>query len=601
MAVFGADPVALAMRLIEVDEGALLFVTGEPGTGKSHTAREVIRQLRDSGRRVLAVAPTGVAATVLGGATIHRALGLVVSENGAGGRALAGQLDWARQCEATRCDVLVVDEISMVSGDMLDVIDAKMRALRERHEAPFGGAAVILVGDLAQLPPVSRGPPARTVATAAVWPAFATLLLRKQHRVDNPEDATLVRMLRGVRGAIDCTDDVHDFVRAAAARSRSRSRQEEEGDRVWLCDTNGEVDRRNAAELGGARERWAQPAVLLYTGPPNLAQQAELAQTVQKEVDGEFAVGAPVVFIANIALLPLLSAWEGLLSARERADQRTATHWPTVPDADPQRVIEWARQSRPVDNGTRGVVHGSVRAFGNKRLPVVRVGQDLIVALPHFWALRACKHVDDDDAHTNAPGTSCWTAAWAVPLRLAWATTIHKAQGSTVPRGTSVVVTQSGGRDAQTKLYVALSRARAIDQIDLSDWDADALLRRIGTHVGAPYKEQWAQLLEEAHRLAPDAGPEDAVLLPPSLRLREGACPCPCPCPNDRRVRALAAAIPARGAKRRRVVPSVSPEADAWIRARVTNIVSACATDEAAEQNALEKICLVLQDLRETK
>lgn len=126
------------------------FVSGEAGTGKSVVLREFVNRTQE---KVVVCAPTGLAATHVNGVTIHSLLRFPVLDD---------YLDFhptpAEDADKVLAaiDAVVIDEASMVRCDMFDAIDAKLRLARESDE-PFGGARVVLFGDLLQLPPVANG------------------------------------------------------------------------------------------------------------------------------------------------------------------------------------------------------------------------------------------------------------------------------------------------------------------------------------------------------------------------------------------------------------------------------------------------------------
>lgn len=124
------------------------FITGKAGTGKTHVLRWFQRTTNKS---IAICAPTGIAALNAGGSTIHNLVGL-------GASLPADQFVDIYKVKASRqwmaeLDVLVIDEISMVSSDLLDAMDRVLREIRE-FDAPFGGLQVIMFGDVYQLPPV---------------------------------------------------------------------------------------------------------------------------------------------------------------------------------------------------------------------------------------------------------------------------------------------------------------------------------------------------------------------------------------------------------------------------------------------------------------
>ena len=131
----------------QIAEGApIVMVLGGAGTGKTTFLHELRRR---AGVRQVFLAPTGVAALQLGGQTIHSFFGIpprILNPDEVKPRARSRKL-------LGKIDRLVIDEVSMVRCDLLDVVDRCLRVARNRPE-PFGGVQVVLVGDFLQLPPV---------------------------------------------------------------------------------------------------------------------------------------------------------------------------------------------------------------------------------------------------------------------------------------------------------------------------------------------------------------------------------------------------------------------------------------------------------------
>ncbi|MBR5216584.1 MAG: AAA family ATPase [Bacteroidales bacterium] len=123
------------------------FLTGKAGTGKSTFLRHICQEVK---KRFVVLAPTGVAAMNVGGQTIHSFFGLSFGVQGPNNY---GSIDKDRIELLNKIDTIIIDEVSMVRCDMVDVIDRMLR--RHRNDPhPFGGVQVVFVGDLFQLPPV---------------------------------------------------------------------------------------------------------------------------------------------------------------------------------------------------------------------------------------------------------------------------------------------------------------------------------------------------------------------------------------------------------------------------------------------------------------
>ena len=146
----------MAWQLVE-NTGANVFLTGKAGTGKTTFLRELRRQ---SPKRMVVLAPTGIAAINAGGSTIHSFFQLPLSPYVPGASFGAKekrryQFGKVKRNILRTLDLLVIDEISMVRADLLDAVDSVMRRYR-RHDRPFGGVQLLLIGDLQQLAPVVK-------------------------------------------------------------------------------------------------------------------------------------------------------------------------------------------------------------------------------------------------------------------------------------------------------------------------------------------------------------------------------------------------------------------------------------------------------------
>src|SRR5664279_3965835 len=137
-------------------EGQSVFLTGAPGAGKTYLLNEFIRRAKREGKNIAVTASTGIAATHIGGTTIHSWSGLGIKD-------FLTESDLERMSATDRlikrynaADVLVIDEVSMLHGARLDMVNTVCKLLR-KNQAPFGGLQVVLVGDLFQLPPITRG------------------------------------------------------------------------------------------------------------------------------------------------------------------------------------------------------------------------------------------------------------------------------------------------------------------------------------------------------------------------------------------------------------------------------------------------------------
>ena len=197
-----------ALRILKT--GANVFLTGEPGSGKTHTINEYTRYLRDSGIEPAITASTGIAATHIGGMTIH-------SWSGIGIRRSLNEYDLDKIATSEyvakrvrRAKVLIIDEVSMLSPETLSMVDAVCREVKGSADA-FGGMQVIFVGDFFQLPPVVKAevevesqilfdedPAPRFAYDSPSWKQakVLTCYLSEQYRQDDSDFLSILSAIR---------------------------------------------------------------------------------------------------------------------------------------------------------------------------------------------------------------------------------------------------------------------------------------------------------------------------------------------------------------------------------------------------------------------
>lgn len=388
--------------LLILETGANAFLTGEPGSGKTHTVNAYIAWLRARGIEPAITASTGIAATHVGGMTVHAWSGIGVAE-----RMTPELLDTIASKEHVvkrlqKAQVLIIDEVSMLSGNVLSMVDEVLRTVRHEPERAFGGLQVVFVGDFFQLPPVSRSE-AQFAFESPAWQAANPLIcyLEEQHRQD---DASFLSILAAIRAG----DWDHTHVSLITARETEHDGLEEGVPQLFTH--NADVDRINANEL---------------------AKLPGSARTFVME-----AAGAK----------PLIESLKrGCLSPESLVLKEGA--------------VVMATKNNPAAgyaNGTLGVVIGFERGTG---YPIVetRDGREIPVA-PVDWAV-------EEGGKVRAKITQ-------VPLRLAWAITVHKSQGQSL----DAAAMDLSRAFEYGQGYVALSRVRTLAGVHLLGWNENALM-----------------------------------------------------------------------------------------------------------------------------
>jgi len=230
-----------ALAILKMGHNA--FITGAAGSGKTHLLNEYIRYLRENSAQIGITASTGIAATHMGGTTIHAWSGLGIRDT-----LSAYDLEaleekpylWKR---FENVHVLIIDEISMLHHYRLDLVDKIARSFK-RTDRPFGGMQTILCGDFFQLPPVSRAgeKPAHFCYHAEVWKELdlKVCYLEEQHR---QEDGVYLDILNAIR------DNTVSPETTRILATRKNQKSESVAEPTKLYTHNIDVDTENMCEL----------------------------------------------------------------------------------------------------------------------------------------------------------------------------------------------------------------------------------------------------------------------------------------------------------------------------------------------------------------
>lgn len=279
-----------AQALAVMMRGDSVFLTGAPGAGKTYVLNKFIRLAKRAGKNVAVTASTGIAATHIGGTTIHSWSGLGIKDvlTQWDVDKLKNSAKFVKRYNAT--DILVIDEISMLHGARLDMVNMAAKAVRQ-NPAPFGGMQVVLVGDLFQLPPITRG--GLDVDFAHLSAAWAELepkicYLTEQHRVSAGD--TLLDLLGSMRRG-----DVNEL-HEEALRERLQASPAADETVTKLYSHNADVDTINQRHLAMLRDETRR-----YTAQSSgaAAKREQLMKSVLAPEVLELKKGAEVMFVAN--------------------------------------------------------------------------------------------------------------------------------------------------------------------------------------------------------------------------------------------------------------------------------------------------------------
>ncbi len=400
--------------------GANVFLTGEPGSGKTHTVNEYVEYLRARGIEPAITASTGIAATHIGGMTIHSWSGIGIKT-----KLDKYDLDKIGASEhiakrVGRAKVLIIDEVSMLSAGTLSMVDAVCREVR-RSEGPFGGLQIIFVGDFFQLPPIVRmnveekltreeyaqaeliesAPVGRFACEAPSWAKAKPVVcyLTEQYRQD---DSDFLTILSSVRKNTFGENHLRHIEKRKIKHSDAPVGVPK------LFSHNIDVDRVNEETLAKISSK---PAKFEMSSRGHTGLIASLQKGCLSPETLTLKIGASVMFTKNNPRVGFV-------------------------------------------NGTLGAVSGFSKGSG---YPLVKTRNGRTIEVePMEWTV-------EENGIIRAKIIQ-------VPLRLAWAITVHKSQGMSLDAAVmdlSQVFEFGQG-------YVALSRVRRLSGLYLLGWNARA-------------------------------------------------------------------------------------------------------------------------------
>ncbi|EWC48606.1 hypothetical protein DRE_01828 [Drechslerella stenobrocha 248] len=454
-----------------VNEGKSMFFTGSAGTGKSVLLREIITALRMKHKNfdsVAITASTGLAACNVGGVTLHSFSGI-----GLGRDAVDQLVKKIRRVPKSkqrwlRTKVLIIDEISMVDGDLFDKLEGVARVLKNNGR-PFGGIQLVVTGDFFQLPPVpDNGRAAKFAFEANTWNSCVDHTILLTH-IFRQKDAVFASMLNEMRLGALTPDSIARF------KKLSRSLDFDDGlQATELFPTRREVENANNRQLQGLKADFERYTSIDDSPSLDEAAREKLLSNCMAPRVLELKIGAQVMLIKNIdetLVNGSLGRIVGFLTEKMYAmvvenDGEDALFGSQGADAadmsSKHRALHEryaSEQSRTTTAPKYPLVQWSI-ADGTQRSTLM---------LPESWKF-------------ELPTGEVQASRKQVPLILAWALSIHKAQGQTLDR----VKVDLNKVFEKGQAYVALSRATTQEGLQVLNFDA----RKVMAHekVRAFYK-----------------------------------------------------------------------------------------------------------------
>ncbi len=385
--------------------GRNVFLTGSAGTGKTYLINEYTNYLKERKIKPAIVAPTGIAASHIGGTTIHSFFSIGIREY-----IDDYYLDKLLQTKSvverlSKLKVLIIDEVSMVSPGVFEGMDKILRAIKFTDK-PFGGVQVILSGDFFQLPPVSKEwKEIRFIWQTELWKKLDLKIAYLEEKFRQDEDDILVSILDEIRSG-DVSERTWEILQKKMEEKTQLKIQP-----TKLYTHNIDVDRINLKELDKIEEA-PHFFEAIEKGSKQNIEKIYKSSLVQEKL--ELKKGAVVIFIKNNYEKGYINGTLGVI-----VDFDEDTKAPIVELASGRKIVaereEWSRETET----------GKIQAVVKQ-----------------------------------------------IPLRLAWAITVHKSQGMTLDAAEiDLSKTFEPGQG-----YVALSRVKSIDGLSLSGMNNMALM-----------------------------------------------------------------------------------------------------------------------------
>lgn len=405
------DELQLARQLIE-NTGTHLFLTGKAGTGKTTFLR---RLKQESPKRMVVLAPTGIAAINAGGTTLHSFFQLPFAPFVPDSTFHSSQAHFRFSKEKINIirsmDLLVIDEISMVRADLLDAVDDVLRRYRDRYK-PFGGVQLLVIGDLQQLAPVVKDEEWHILSPYYTTPyffgsnalkqtSFVTIELKQVYR---QSDSSFLRLLNQIRE--DKADQ--EVLRQLNERYLPGFVPPKEDGYIHLTTHNYQAQQINASALSRLSEKAHRFKAEITGNFPEYSYPTDETLTLK--------IGAQIMFVKN--------------------------------DPSPEKRFYNGMIGEIIFIGSHGFMVQSKEE-----------GETLMV-LPEEW--NNYKYTLNDDTKEITEEVEGTFRQY--PVKLAWAITIHKSQGLTFKH--AIIDAHSAFAHGQT--YVALSRCKTLEGLVLS-------------------------------------------------------------------------------------------------------------------------------------
>ncbi|KIW90998.1 uncharacterized protein Z519_08781 [Cladophialophora bantiana CBS 173.52] len=455
---FLSDEQKAVMKAV-IDEGKSVFFTGSAGTGKSVLMRAIISKLKHKYRkdpdRIAITASTGLASCILEGQTLHSWSGIGLGKEPAPELVKKIKRNQKSRQKWLRTKVLIIDEVSMVDGQLFDKLEQVARTIRNNGR-PFGGIQLVVTGDFFQLPPVpDKNSSAKFVFEAVTWNTCIqhTILLTHVFRQKDEQFAKMlnemrlgkmspatIREFKSLSRPLDFRDELE------ATELYPRREEVENANQNRMRKLSGQIMTFNAVDSGIAEPNTRKALLNNFIAPEVLELKKGAQVMLIKNIDGQLVNGSLGIvqsFMDEGTFFTYKDDEPTFLLAHEPDDGGD--------DSEVKAAREKIREAR-LKNSTTG-------SEPRRLWPMVRFN------LPDGTSrsMLCCP----DEWKTESQSGEVLAKRVQVPLILAWALSIHKAQGQTLTR----VKVDLGKVFEKGQAYVALSRARTKEGLQVLRFD----------------------------------------------------------------------------------------------------------------------------------
>jgi ATP-dependent DNA helicase PIF1 len=509
--------------------GRNLFITGSAGTGKSYLLKHIYNSLTISGRKVHVTALTGCAAYLLSEDmgvkvnTIHSWAGIGYGDKDTETYIKDIAKNYPLRQRWRSADVLIIDEVSMMSAEMFDKLAAIAIGLRRNGTKPFGGLQLLCVGDFFQLPPVQKGniPKGRPVFAfqASQWAKTIeeTVMLETIFR---QTEGSFQRILEEARHGRLTEESI------AILKDRMTEEWKKQVIKPTLIFTKRavveDINRRNLTVLKGEKYSYSAKTVMSPTqtsrGVITLPETEPIVKDAVAKLDTEANYIGTLTLCkkAQVMLIKNINVKEGLVNGSrgviqdfqpvETAVESKVLSREPVPAPEPVQTEEnpaapsqgppQAPVTTPTPNGyTYSVIHKNT--IGDMIETVRTTRTYTYLPLVKFVGQEAAIPVDFESWPSRLEPS---VSRRQLPLALAWAVTTHKIQGATLDCALIDI-----GEDVfeYGQAYVALSRVKSLHSLYVHNLEPSCV--RAHPHV----KEYYDKLMNPESESVPNEEPQE--------------------------------------------------------------------------------------------